>query len=349
MSLARGVFSATIMDTVYGITVAERDDPYIVLAERVASIFIDVVVPGRYLVEMLPVLRFLPSWFPGAAFKKKAGEWRPHVTAARDASYAAALEGIANGRPSIVAELVERALQKEGCVSQEDHNRFRDVVGLAYLAGADTTMYSMQAFFLAMVQFPEVQHKAQQELDIVVGPERLPEFADREALPYINAVVKEVVRWHSIVPLGFSHRTVDEDEYNGYRIPAGSIIIPNAWAMSKDPVAYPDPERFMPERFLSGEDGGQDRKARDPERFQFVFGRRICPGRHFALDALFIVVASVLHVFDIGAPLGEDGRPVKVAPQIVLDYFLSGPAPFQCRITPRSERAKALVTRPDCV
>lgn len=91
------------------------------------------------------------------------------------------------------------------------------------------TMYSMQVFFLAMVRFPEVQRKAQQELDAIISPDRLPEFADKEALPYINAVMKEVVRWHSVVPLGVSHYTTEEDEYNGYRIPAGTIIMPNAW------------------------------------------------------------------------------------------------------------------------
>lgn len=80
-----------------------------------------------------------------------------------------------------------------------------------------------------MVQYPEVRKKAQQELDTVVGPDRLPDFSDRESLPYINAVLKEVTRWHSVVPLGVSHRVMEEDEYNGFRIPAGSILVPNAW------------------------------------------------------------------------------------------------------------------------
>lgn len=87
----------------------------------------------------------------------------------------------------------------------------------------------MHAFFLAMVQFPEAQKMAQQELDAVVGPDRLPDFADREALPYVRAVIKETIRWHTVAPIGISHRTVEEDEYNGYRIPAGSAVVPNAW------------------------------------------------------------------------------------------------------------------------
>lgn len=142
-----------------------------------------------------------------------------------------------------------------------------------------------------MVMYPDAQKKAQHELDVVVGPDRLPDFSDRDSLPYINAVVKEIIRWHTVVPLGVSHRVADEDEYKGYRIPAGTVLVPNAWyvpscldddiylrlsldlrAMSHDPQVYPDPDAFVPERFM--EDGKCGSKARDPERYQFGFGRR---------------------------------------------------------------------------
>lgn len=91
------------------------------------------------------------------------------------------------------------------------------------------SLYATQAMFLAMVLNPDVQKKGQQELDTVVGPDRFPEFSDRDALPYINAVVKEIIRWHSVLPLGVSHRVMEEDEYKGFRIPAGTILVPNAW------------------------------------------------------------------------------------------------------------------------
>ena len=60
----------------------------------------------------------------------------------------------------------------------------------------------MQALFLAMALYPEVQKKAQAEIDAVVGLNRLPEFEDRPSLPYINAVVKELLRWHLVGPFG---------------------------------------------------------------------------------------------------------------------------------------------------
>ena len=62
----------------------------------------------------------------------------------------------------------------------------------------------MQALFLAMVLYPEVQKKAQEEIDAVMGPNRLPDFEDRPSLPYINAIVKELMRWHLVLPLGGS-------------------------------------------------------------------------------------------------------------------------------------------------
>ncbi|KAH9886459.1 O-methylsterigmatocystin oxidoreductase [Cubamyces lactineus] len=324
LALARHEFGATIMDVVYGITVSDDNDPYVKMAERETAIFSELAIPGRYLVELLPFLRHIPAWFPGAKFKRDAAEWQLDVSLVRHVPYGVSLEAIARGdsRPCMVASLINQAMQKEGGLSPDEDACFRDAAGLAYVTGADTTMYSIQALFLAMVQYPEAQRKAQEELDAVVGPDRLPEFTDRDPLPYINAVVKEVMRWHTVVPLGVSHRSENEDQWNGYRIPAGSIIIPNQWAMSQDPAMYPAPEKFLPERFLRSVDDGTG-PARDPEKFQFGFGRRICPGRHFSNEALFLTAVSLLHVFKIEAPLDKDGKPVSVKPAIALDSFLS--------------------------
>ena len=87
----------------------------------------------------------------------------------------------------------------------------------------------MEAFFLAMALFSEVQQKAQAEIDAVVGMERLPEYSDRPSLPYMSALVKELLRWHVATPIGVPHRVVADDEYNGFLIPAGATIFVNAW------------------------------------------------------------------------------------------------------------------------
>ena len=80
-----------------------------------------------------------------------------------------------------------------------------------------------------MVINPEAQRRGQAELDSVVGRDRLPDFTDRDALPYVNAIVKECFRWHSPLPLGLPHRSIQDDVYDGYHIPAGSVLVANAW------------------------------------------------------------------------------------------------------------------------
>ena len=103
----------------------------------------------------------------------------------------------------------------------------------------------MQALFLAMALYPEVQRKAQAEIDAVVGPDRLPDFEDRHFLPYINAIVKETRRWHLVSPLGkffyhhiytilphfeaIPHTATNDDEYDGYYIPKGTTVFGNSW------------------------------------------------------------------------------------------------------------------------
>lgn len=91
------------------------------------------------------------------------------------------------------------------------------------------TVVSLRAFFLAMAMYPDVQRQAQAELDRIIGRTRLPDFDDRDSLPYINAVVKELTRWHVVAPMGVPHAALEDDEYNGHYIPKGSVVIVNAW------------------------------------------------------------------------------------------------------------------------
>jgi cytochrome P450 len=103
------------------------------------------------------------------------------------------------------------------------------------------------ALCCALANNPEVQKKAQAELDIVLGPKRLPLITDRVELPYLNAVVKELARWYTPAPVGTTsislcrfvtpltyglalvHMNKEDDEYDGYFIPKGTTIFPNVW------------------------------------------------------------------------------------------------------------------------
>jgi cytochrome P450 len=84
-----------------------------------------------------------------------------------------------------------------------------------------------------MALFPEVQTKAQAEIDQVVGSSRLPQFEDRPNLPYVDAVIKEVLRWHPVTPMGIPHMTSEDDVCEGYLIPKGAYLLPNVWSVNK--------------------------------------------------------------------------------------------------------------------
>jgi len=202
-----------------------------------------------------------------------------------------------------------------------------------YVAGAETTWSTIAIFVPAMVLYPSTQAKAQKEIDELIGNDRLPEFADRPSLPYLECVVQESYRWHNAVPTGIPHRSMEDDVYNGMFIPKGSIIVANTRGITLDEDVYKDPHTFDPSRYLRGE----------PHPIgHFGFGRRLCPGRHLADSSVWIAVASILAAFDISPLKAADGTPI-----IPKEEFVSGiashPKPFKCLIVPRNNKARGTV------
>ncbi|OAX35253.1 cytochrome P450 [Rhizopogon vinicolor AM-OR11-026] len=189
-----------------------------------------------------------------------------------------------------------------------------------------------------MTLFPDVQKKAQAEIDAVVGPDRLPSFADRDSLPYVEALTKEVLRWNAVVPTGVPHRVMEDDIHDGYYIPKGSLIIPNIWFMLNDPRTYSNPSEFNPERFLANDGKGPEI---EPRTICFGFGRRICPGLHLADASVWLSAAMSLAVFDVSKVV-ENG--VEIKPEFdSTSGTISHPKPFKCSIKPRSAKALALI------
>lgn len=190
-------------------------------------------------------------------------------------------------------------------------------------------------FFLTMTLFPEVQRAAQAELDRVIGNSRLPVIADRERLPYLEALLQETHRWHPVAPMGLPHVSTAEDTCNGYRIPKGALLLPNTWLFTHDPAVYPNPMEFRPERYLTNP------PAPDPRTWIFGFGRRICPGRFVADNALFITMAQTLAVFNIEKAV-EGGKTVE--PKVEFEPgMISHPLPFRTAVKPRSEAHAELI------
>jgi len=193
-----------------------------------------------------------------------------------------------------------------------------------------------------MTLFPEVQKKAQEELDRVIGPDRLPEFKDRDQLPYINALVSETSRWQPIGKLSVPHQVIKDDVHEGYFIPKGSIILPNVWSFTHDPGLYRDPDVYNPSRFLST-DGNEPET--NPMELIFGFGRRSCPGMHLADSSLWMASAMILATFNISKVV-EDG--VTIEPSVkYTSGTVSHPKPFKCSIKPRFAQSENLIRAVD--
>jgi len=222
-----------------------------------------------------------------------------------------------------------------------DRNKAEEVIAGAlatmHSAGLDTTAGVMKIFFVAMLLYPDIQKRAQEELDSVIGRDRLPTFKDRPRLPFVDAVVKEVLRWCPIAPVGVPHAVTQDDVYMGFFIPKGALVIGNTWSILRDPAFYPEPDIFKPERFLNPDGTLRD----DPILISaFGFGKRICPGRHFADASLFISIASLFAVFNIER--GKDGGD-KLSDYTFKGGVISCPHPFPCSFVLRDSKARELI------
>ncbi|KAG5349488.1 hypothetical protein C0989_003480, partial [Termitomyces sp. Mn162] len=229
----RHTAGAIITRITYGYQVKENGDPYVELADKVMSQFSDSATPGHYMVDILPQLRHVPAWFPGAGFKRKAKEWADTLLRAVEQPLDFVKHEMATGIAPV--SFVSNLLAHQDV----DGEKESDIKWSA-------TVSAIHSFFLAMALNPDVMRKAQAEIDSVTGGDRLPTLEDRQHLPYIDALTKEVLRWNII-----------------------------DWLLVRrilhDPEVYANPHSFYPERFIAI----GDRPAEpDPRAVSFGFGRR---------------------------------------------------------------------------
>jgi cytochrome P450 len=162
-----------------------------------------------------------------------------------------------------------------------------------------------------MVAYPEVQRRAQTELDAVVGRDRLPTFADAPRLPYVCAIVREVLRWRPVAPLGVPHAAIKDDWYEGMFIPKGTVCIANIWHCNHDLAVFgEDADEFRPERHLDrqGELASGPVETNKAGHVTYGFGRRICVGKELANDSLFIDTSRMLWAANFERARGKDGK-----------------------------------------
>ncbi|XP_038067144.1 cytochrome P450 2J6-like [Patiria miniata] len=185
-------------------------------------------------------------------------------------------------------------------------NNLKKVVGDLFMAGSETTTTTLRWSLLYMMTYPEVQSRVQKELDDVTRRNRFPRMSDRPDLPYTEAVICELQRISTIVPLAVPHCSTEDITFQGYTIPKGAIVLSNLWHDHFDPAVWEEPEAFRPERFRD-----KDGKLISREELTvFGIGRRICLGEHLARMELFIFFTLLLHEFTFKNP--PDAPPVSL-------------------------------------
>ncbi|EJD49134.1 cytochrome P450 [Auricularia subglabra TFB-10046 SS5] len=335
----RWVSAALMLKLIYGYNAAEADDRLVEIVEKGMVAFSQSSTPG-WMVDIIPAIRFLPAWLPGMGFLRQASVWRVDGLAMWHEPFKYVKSQLASGVASHSFSTSMLQGEDGDGVTPEEEDVIMWLAGSLY--GANTmlqTASSNLSFFLAMTLYPDVQRKAQKEIDAVTGGERLPVYADRERLPYIDALVKELHRWHPVAPLALPHCASEADQYRGWHIPAGTLVIPNIWHLLHDPEKYPDPMKFDPGRFLRGDAPGVND---DPKVHAFGYGRRECPGIHIADSSVWLLVSMTLAAFDISKAIGDDGNPI--TPR---ENYGSGtichPLPFNCNMKLRSAKWDQLI------
>ncbi|KAJ7774715.1 cytochrome P450 [Mycena metata] len=271
--------AAVIMKVAYGYPVTRNDDHFVAIAEegmcysriQIASM---ASRPGKWLVDSFPILRFVPEWFPGAGFKSKARKWGQTLYEQSLEPHNWVKEQIRAGTavPSFTSALLQPS---DGhFVDAEEEDKILYTSGALYFAGADTSVSVVKSFFFTMMMHPIVQHRAQHEVDLFFMSEhRLPTLHDQAAFPYVNAILKEVLRWAPASPFGLFHSTASPDVYKG--------------------------------RFLGAE------PQPDPRDYAFGFGRRICPGQHLAEHSIWIQMVYSLLALTISKAVDADGKDIE--------------------------------------
>ncbi|KIY66978.1 cytochrome P450 [Cylindrobasidium torrendii FP15055 ss-10] len=284
----------------YGHTVTSEDDEVIVRAHTSLAQVGAGTTPGAFWVNHLPFLRYIPEWIPGTGFKQAAKVYKKYYedTVSKPVERIQRQVRAGTAEASFCAKSLMRGLSKI------DVSNLMFGASTLFGAGIDTTAITLHCFFLMMLLHPDVQQKVQREVEFVCGAERLPNVSDREKLPYLKAVIKEIIRIHTPAPTGLPHTNIEDDVHDGYFIPKGSMIIANIWQLAHDDTVYTDPFTFNPERFIG------PNPEQDPYDYVFGFGRRVCPGQLLAEATLNLACAMVLSVFDILPALDAEGKPV---------------------------------------
>ncbi|KAM4575377.1 cytochrome P450 2J2-like isoform 1-T1 [Fundulus diaphanus] len=231
--------------------------------------------------------------------------------------------------PSSPGDYIDSFLIEMG--EKEDKDSGFDLSNLCFCildlfgAGTETTTTTLHWGLLYMIYYPDIQERVQAEIDAVIGPSRPPSVADRDNMPYTNAVIHEIQRMGNIIPLNVPRTANRDTTLDKYTIPKGTMILATLNSVLHDESMWETPHSFNPQHFLD-----QDGKFRKRDAFMpFSAGKRVCLGEQLARMELFLFFTFLLQRFRLSPPAGE---------QPSLEFRMGGtrcPKPYRLCAIPR--------------
>ncbi|KAI3750207.1 hypothetical protein L2E82_20836 [Cichorium intybus] len=191
-------------------------------------------------------------------------------------------------------------------------------------AGTDTSAITTEWALSELINHPNIMKKVVEEIDQVVGKERLLQESDIPNLPYLQAIVKESLRLHPSAPL-IQRLSTEDSIIGGYHIPAKTPIFFNVWSVGRDPSHWENPLEFRPERF---EEKYFDLRGQNFQLLPFGSGRRMCPGISLGLMLVHVTLGCMIQCFDWKA--GEDGNLTSVDMEEGVGLTISRANPLVC-------------------
>lgn len=193
-----------------------------------------------------------------------------------------------------------------------------------FVAGTDTSSTTVEWAMAELLHNPELMEKAQSEIGAVVGFQRAVEESDLPRLTFIHALLKETLRLHPPAPFLLPHKAVEDTEIEGYKVPKGSQVLVNIWAIGRDERVWENPDNFMPERFM-GKESEFDFHGQNFEFLPFGSGRRICPGLHLGVRMVELMLASFIQSFSWKLPEGKVPADLDLQEKFGVTLVLASP------------------------
>lgn len=313
--------SSQIFSLAFGKRMPRGDEPEVRELEEVMNGILESI---SLCDEVFPVLKYLPDWL--ATWRIRAARLPKKQTGifSRNVGLAMTSESWNWSKAAKV--------QGEKLGLKEDELWYN--VGALYEAGTDSTAIVLEVFTMACLLYPAIFQRAQTEIDAVVGM-RMPTFDDIPKLPYLRAIVSEIIRWRHPSPGGLHHAADEDDMYQGFSIPKGTAVVATHFALDTDEAIFENPHTFDPDRWI-----------RNPNlpASAFGFGRRACPGLYVGQNSVSIAIARLLWAYDIGHAF-ENGQRLEVDPWDLTGGIGVRPSPFKTLFHVRGRERQSIIER----